>query len=129
MSNSHKTPADLKVDFTLEQIEEEAVPSVKPLRMGVRGKVIELQSPMQMEAAALTKVLEAMSQSAMLGELGEAAAMVQLLPSMIGEDNYQVLLDAKVSMAALMKISDKVQSYYEEALAAAGADPKDSSSQ
>lgn len=117
------------VAFTLEQIEEEVVSDVAPLRMGVRGKVIELQSPMDMEASAFASVMEAVSSSKMLGEMGEMAAMVQLLPAMIGEDNYQILLDAKISLKALIRVQERVEDYYEEALAAAGVDdPKDSTS-
>ena len=118
------------VAFTLEQIEQEAQDDIAPLRMGVRGKVIELKSPMAMEASAMTDVLEAMETSAALGELGEAAAMVKLLPAMLGEENYQILIDAKVTISGLMKIQERVEAYYEAAFAAAGVDdPKDSSSQ
>lgn len=117
------------VAFTLEQLEEELVADVEPLRMGVRGKVIELQSPMDMEASAFSNVMEAISSSKMLGEMGEMAAMVQLLPAMIGEDNYQILLDAKISLKALIRVQERVEEYYEEAVAAAGVDdPKDSTS-
>lgn len=119
-----------QVAFTLEQIEKEAQPDIEPLRMGIKNKVIELKSPMAMEASAMSDVLAAMNASAAMGELGDAAAMIQLLPAMIGEDNYQILLDAKVTIAGLMKIQEKVEAYYEAAFEAAGVDdPKDSSSQ
>lgn len=118
-----------KVAFTLEQIEEEARPDIEPLRMGVRGKVIELPPPMQMEASAMVEVLDALSASAAMTEMGETAQMIKLLPAMIGQDNYQILVDAKISIGGLMKVQEKVEAYYEEAFAAAGVDPKDSASQ
>ena len=118
-----------KVAFTLEQIEEEARPDIEPLRMGVRGKVIELPSPMQMEASKMVEVLDAISTSAAMTEMGESAQVIKLLPAMIGQDNYDLLIDAKVSIGGLMKIYEKVEEYYEEAFAAAGVDPKDSASQ
>lgn len=126
-----KTSSDKpKVAFTLEQIEAEAKPDIEPLRMGVGGKVIELKSPMEMEASAMATVLEAMNSSAAMGELGDAGAMIQLLPAMIGEDNYQVLLDAGITIMGLMKVQERVSAYYEEAFAAAGVDdPKGSTSQ
>lgn len=118
-----------EVAFTLEQLEDELTSDVEPLRMGVRGKVIELQSPMDMEAGAFSKVMDAVSSSKMLGEMGEMAAMVQLLPAMIGEDNYQTLLDANISLKALIRVQERVEEYYDDAFSAAGVDdPKDSSS-
>lgn len=130
MTTSKKGSDKPKVAFTLEQIEQEAQPDIEPLRMGVAGKVIELPSPMAMEASAMTSVLEALEESAQLSELGEAASMIKLLPKMLGEENFKILLDAKVSMAALFKIQEKVEAYYQEAFEAMGVDdPKDSSSQ
>lgn len=130
MTATKKNGDKPQVAFTLEQIEQEAQPDIEPLRMGVRGKVIELRSPLELEASAMTDVLEAMNESAQLGELGEVASMIKLLPAMIGEENYQTLLDAKVSIAGLMKIQEKVDAYYEAAFEAAGIDdPKASSSQ
>ncbi|MGO2819426.1 MAG: hypothetical protein ACTIA5_01405 [Brachybacterium tyrofermentans] len=130
MTASKQSGDKPQIAFTLEQIEQEAQPDIEPLRMGVKGKVIELKSPMAMEASSMATVLEAMNASAQMGELGDAAAMIQLLPAMIGEENYQTLLDAKVTIAGLMKIQEKVEAYYEAAFAAVGVDdPKDSSSQ
>jgi uncharacterized surface protein with fasciclin (FAS1) repeats len=130
VTTSKKGSDKPKVAFTLDQIEQEAHPDIEPLRMGVNGKVIELRSPMDMEASALVDLLEAMEQNAQMSELGEAAQAIKMLPVLLGEENYQILLDAKASFPALMKISEKVEAYYEEAFAAAGVDdPKGSSSQ
>lgn len=117
------------VALTLDQLEAEVADNVAPLRMDVRGKIIELQSPMDMEAGAFSRVMDALNSSKMLGEMGEVAAVVQLLPAMIGEENYQTLVDAKISLKALIKLQEKVEAYYDEALAAAGVDdPKGSTS-
>lgn len=119
-----------KVAFTLEQIESEARPDVEPLRMGVGGKTIVIPSMMEMDANEFQNALTAMnSKDSVVGELGEAGAMMQLLPIMIGEKNYQVLVDAKASIGALILTFKKAEEYYQENLEDAGVDPKGSTSQ
>lgn len=120
-----------EVAFTLEQVEEEVKTDLEPLRMGVRGKVIELQSPMNMEIAEFESMMSVMTtdQNSMIGELGEAGMVMRMLPAMIGEDNYQILKDAKVNLPALMNIFNRVNDYYQGEMEKAAADPKDSTSQ
>lgn len=119
-----------KVEFTLEQIEAEVRPDTEPLRMGVGGKVITIPSIMEMEADAFQNALSAMNaKDSMMGDLGEAGAIMTLLPAMLGEDNYEVLTEAKASIGALVKVFEKVESYYQQDLDEAGVDPKGSTSQ
>lgn len=116
--------------LTLEQLEAEVAPTGKPFRFRVDAdRVLELKSPLHMGAAAFERVMSAMNSSQALGEMGEVAAVVQLLPAMIGEDNYQVLLDADISLMALVRLQEKVEAYYSQELASIGVDdPKGSTS-
>lgn len=120
-----------EVAFTLEQIEEEVKTDLEPLRMSVRGKVIELESPMGMDVGAFESMMSVMTvdQDSMIGELGEAGMVMRMLPAMIGDENYQVLKDAKTSLPALMRIFSRVNDYYAGEMEKAAADPKDSTSQ
>ncbi len=117
------------VAFTLEQLEQEVSGGVEPLRMGVGGKVIVLPSLMQMEADALVDVLEALEASETMAAMGQAGMVMKLLPKMIGQDNFDILREAGISLGALVKVFDKVEAYYADAVEAAGVeDPKGSSS-
>lgn len=131
MTESPQTPSDDTEEIlSLEQLEAEVAPTGKPFRLRVTAdQVIELKSPMHMGAKAFERVMTAMNASATMGEMGEVAAVVQLLPAMIGEENYALLLEKDISLAALIRLQEKVEAYYSGELAAIGVDdPKGSTS-
>jgi hypothetical protein len=130
--SSSKSDTPGKVSFTLEEIEAEtADDAIEPLRISVRGKVMELKSPLDMEIRSFEDIVAAMSadQDSLVGDLGEAGAMLRLFPAMIGEENFQTLKDAHVTLPVMMALFQKVQEYYGQAMEQLGADPKDSTSE